>query len=341
MGPRANTLSITYLKSLQESLAGTMERDDRVYVLGEDIVDPYGGAFKVTKGLSTKFPDRVLPMPISEAAIVGVATGLALRGQPVIAEIMFGDFLTLAADQLVNHAAKFHTMYGERLRLPLVVRTAVGGGRGYGPTHSQSLETMFIGVPGLQVLAPSLFHAPGPHIESALSSGKPTLFIEHKLLYPVKLVLHDDPPLYVSYTESEWPTAVVRNFAEGTPDVTLLMYGGMSLLARQVLNRMVTEEVRVTALLPIQLDEFRPCRLVLEQCASTGRIVVAEEGPRFANWAAEIITTLHEHLGNRIETHIVRVGATKTIIPSARTLEEAALPSIEDIEDAIISVLSA
>ena len=124
-------------------------------ILGEDVLDPYGGAFKVTRGLSTAFPERVQTTPISEAGIVGVAAGMALRGLRPVVEIMFGDFITLAADQLVNHAAKFRWMYNDQVRVPLVIRTPMGGRRGYGPTHSQTLEKLFLGVPGLKVLAPT------------------------------------------------------------------------------------------------------------------------------------------------------------------------------------------
>src|SRR5512140_2514782 len=136
----------TVLERLNTGLHRAMETDERVYLLGEDLLDPYGGAFKVVKGLSTKYPTRVLTTPISEASIVGVATGMALRGLRPVAEIMFGDFVTLIADQVVNHAAKFRWMYNDNVRLPMVVRVPMGGRRGYGPTHSQSLEKMFLGV---------------------------------------------------------------------------------------------------------------------------------------------------------------------------------------------------
>lgn len=137
------------LDSLNAALHGCLEADDSVVVLGEDILDPYGGAFKVTRGLSSAFPDRVVTTPVSEAGIVGLANGMALRGLRPVVEVMFGDFTTLVADQLINHAAKFAAMYGHRVSVPLVVRTPMGGRRGYGPTHSQTLEKLFLGVPGL------------------------------------------------------------------------------------------------------------------------------------------------------------------------------------------------
>jgi len=168
-----------------------MHTDERVYLLGEDILDPYGGAFKVTRGLSTAFPERVLTTPISEAAIVGVASGMALRGLRPVAEIMFGDFVTLIADQIVNHAAKFRWMYNDQVRVPLVVRTPMGGRRGYGPTHSQSLEKMFLGVPGLHVVAPNTLGDPGQLLEAAIADDDPVLFVEHKLLYTRPLLEAD------------------------------------------------------------------------------------------------------------------------------------------------------
>ena len=160
-----------------------MELDNRVFMIGEDILDPYGGAFKVTRGLSTKFPERVLTTPISEAAIIGISTGMALRGLRPVAEIMFGDFVTLISDQLVNHATKFHWMYNDAVRVPIVIRTPMGGRRGYGPTHSQSLEKMFLGVPGLKVVAANDLGDPADILKAAIFDDDPVLFIEHKLLY--------------------------------------------------------------------------------------------------------------------------------------------------------------
>ncbi len=176
----------TVLDRLNYALQHAMDTDERVYLLGEDILDPYGGAFKVTRGLSTKFPERVLTTPISEAAIVGVATGMALRGLRPVAEIMFGDFVTLIADQLVNHASKFRWMYNDQVRVPIVVRTPMGGRRGYGPTHSQSLEKMFLGVPGLKVVAPNALGDPAELLAAAIADDDPVLFVEHKCYIPVQ-----------------------------------------------------------------------------------------------------------------------------------------------------------
>jgi pyruvate/2-oxoglutarate/acetoin dehydrogenase E1 component len=174
----------TVLEALNQALHDSFRLDEMVFLLGEDVLDPYGGAFKVTRGLSTAYPGRVLTTPISEAGITGIAAGMALRGLRPVVEIMFGDFITLIADQLINHIAKFRWMYNDQVRVPLVIRTPMGGRRGYGPTHSQTLEKLYLGVPGLRVLAPSSVGDPGGLLSRAiLEDDDPVLFVENKLLY--------------------------------------------------------------------------------------------------------------------------------------------------------------
>ena len=160
-------------------------------VLGEDIADPYGGAFKVTRGLTTAYPDRVLTTPVSEAGMVGVAAGLAMSGYRPIVEIMFGDFVSLAFDQIVNHVTKYPAMYAGRVTCPVIVRVPSGGHRGYGPTHSQSLEKHFLGVPGLMVVAASPFHDPAAVLGALLQRDEPVIYVEHKLLYAEPIVRPD------------------------------------------------------------------------------------------------------------------------------------------------------
>ena len=188
LGPGPGTQADSLRRSDPRLLCGADARDGRIVMIGEDIRSPYGGAFKVTKGLSDLFPDRVFNAPISEAAIVGLGNGLALHGQLPVCELMFGDFLTLACDQFINHAAKFRRMYNEQATVPLIVRTPMGGGRGYGPTHSQSLEKHFLGVPHTQCLA--LHQRISPEIiynQLFDSIDRPTLVIENKLLYGHRL----------------------------------------------------------------------------------------------------------------------------------------------------------
>src|SRR6185437_15996485 len=203
--------------------------DQRVIVLGEDVLDPYGGAFKVTRGLATQCPDRVLTSPISEAGIVAVATGLALRGFRPVVEIMFGDFLFLAGDQIVNHAAKYRAMFNEQVRVPLVIRMPSGGRRGYGPTHSQSLEKHFLGVPGLWVIAPHSLGDPGALLRQAIfDTEDPVLFVENKIGYGETLFA--DVPGYDAVTladaASPYPSLWLKPRAPS--DGFLLCYGGMA-----------------------------------------------------------------------------------------------------------------
>ena len=230
------------LDALNAALHRAFASDERVILLGEDVLDPYGGAFRVTRGLSTAYPSRVLSTPISEGAMVGAAAGMALRGMRPVVEIMFGDFITLAADQLINHASKFRWMYADQVRVPLVLRTPMGGRRGYGPTHSQTLEKLFLGAPGLQVLAPASMGDPGELLYRAiLETQDPILFIENKLQYllPVLEASELEEFRITTHTSSMIPLAPTYTLAiQGAPAPVLTMtaYGYMAELARQALT---------------------------------------------------------------------------------------------------------
>ena len=169
--------------ALNTALTEAFETRDDVYLLGEDVLDPYGGAFKVTQGLSSRWPKRVITTPVSEGAIFGIAAGMALRGWRPVLEIMFGDFIALGFDQTVNGISKFRAMFDDQVRVPLVVRTPMGGRRGYGPTHSQTLEKLLLGVPGITVVAPSECHDIGALLLAAIDDDDPIFFIENKLMY--------------------------------------------------------------------------------------------------------------------------------------------------------------
>lgn len=331
----------SYLHSLNKALHELMEADLAVHLLGEDIVDPYGGAFKVSRGLSSKFPGRVIPTPISEACIAGIGAGMALRGLKPIIEIMFGDFITLAADQIVNHAAKFSQMYNGKVTVPLVIRTPMGAGRGYGPTHSQSLEKMFLGIPGLKVVAPSHFHDPGELLKHAtLYDSDPVLFVEHKLLYPHELSLEGDDLLGIEHEKDlhGYPAAKVRNFRTGSPDLTILAYGGTSLLVEPLLRTMHQEEIRVAACLPSLVSSI-PLSIASHDIRQSGRVIVIEEGTEPFGWSAEISSVIYEKLGNFLKKPIIRVTALDHAIPSSRCLEQFMLPNMAQLEKAIEEVL--
>ncbi len=335
-------MSLTVAADLHRALGEAMEHDERVVFLGEDVLAPYGGAFKVAGDLCERFPDRVIPMPISEATIVGMATGMALRGMRPVAEIMFGDFLMLAADQLVNHAAKLGGMYDGQAAAPVVVRTPSGGGRGYGPTHSQSLEKHFLGVPGLRVVAVSHFVPAGELLAKAIfDDPMPVLFIEHKLLYARELVSDRDGPLSVEVVDvddSFYPSARVANYSDGAPDVTLTTYGGMALPLEYALRRLADEEIRVEALLPVELS--RPwLPEVAASVGNTRRLVVVEEGAGPFGWGAGVVAELAQRLGPGAGVRYASVTAAESVVPAEKEMEHQMLPSAEVIVERVVEVL--
>ena len=349
----------TVLESLNAALHQALLTDQRVILLGEDVLDPYGGAFKVTRGLSSAFPERVLTTPISEAGITGLATGMALRGLRPVVEIMFGDFVTLIADQVLNHTAKFAWMYSggkppdEQVRVPLVIRTPMGGRRGYGPTHSQTLEKLFLGVPGLRVLAPCALGDPGGLLlQAILQDDDPVLFVENKLLYlvPVSKLpdfeVQDEPtafshqPSTVSQQRTADPVALVTRHYAPTyslkvrgappPSVTLAAYGYMAELARQAALRLAYEnEIFVELVVPTQLAPFR-IEPILASAGRTGRLLTIEEGNLSLGWGAEVVALAAEALGSHLEA-AHRLAAKDIPVPASGPLEAAALPGVDEI----------
>jgi pyruvate/2-oxoglutarate/acetoin dehydrogenase E1 component len=329
------------LDRLNAALQQAMRSDDRVFVLGEDILDPYGGAFKVTRGLSSQFPGRVLTTPISEAAIVGVATGMALRGLRPVAEIMFGDFVALAADQLVNHTAKFRWIYNDLVRVPLVVRTPMGGRRGYGPTHSQSLEKMFLGVPGLRVVAPNALGDPASLLTRAIAEDDPVLFVEHKLLYTRPLLERDQGDLIEFQYEQvgeQYPVFAVRPKGQQKTSLTIACYGYNFELARKAaLDLLYEKEIFSELVLFSQLSPFE-VKPLLDSLARTRRLLTVEEGSLTLGWGAELAARAAEAgiMGLRVS----RVAGLDLPIANAKSLEDAILPSQQAVTAAAVSLVS-
>lgn len=330
----------TVLESLNTALHQAFAGDEKLVLLGEDILDPYGGAFKVTRGLSSKFPGRVMTTPVSEAGIVGVAAGMALRGLHPVVEIMFGDFLGLAADQLINHVAKYRWMYNLSQRLPLVVRTPMGGRRGYGPTHSQTLEKLFLGIPGLVVLAPNNLLDPGRLLRSALRDfSDPVLFIENKLLYTLP-VLEDLDLVEFDLQEFSLPgqagvaPALTLRIKDAPPaHFTFATYGYMSEMVRQaVLQLAYQSEVFAEAVVFSQLAPFS-IQPLLDSAARTRKLVTVEEGNLSLGWGAEIIARLAGSSAVTLQA-AARVAALDTPVPASGPLETAALPGVDQIMQA-------
>ncbi len=318
---------------LRDCFTRWMEEDERIVMIGEDIVSPYGGAFKVTKGLSDLYPDRVLATTISEPAIVGFGNGMALHGMRPVCEIMFGDFLTLGFDQFVNHASKFPTMYNGQVEVPLIVRTPMGGGRGYGPTHSQSIEKHFLGLPQTQVLALNDRVSPEQVYNALLEQiAQATLVIENKLLYAKRLNTSQQPGFVWEISDERYPT--VRMRPEGTPDLTIACYGGMlGPVEEAVLQafdelEIICEVVCPTQLYPMNVFPF------IESLRASGNVLVIEEGQSFAAWGAELIAQVSE-LAPGVLRRSGRFSALPVAIPTSGPLEKQVLPRAESILTAI------
>jgi pyruvate/2-oxoglutarate/acetoin dehydrogenase E1 component len=326
------------LQALNGALHDCLEQNEDVYFLGEDVLDPYGGAFKVAQGLSTAFPDRVLTTPVSEAGIVGLGTGMALRGLRPVVEIMFGDFLLLAADQLVNHAAKLRWMANDQVRVPLVVRTPMGGRRGYGPTHSQSLEKHLLGAPGLTVVAISSLDDPGGIVKHAvLEDQDPVLLVEHKLLYAQDvLALGGDHDLVIDRLGNGYPAYRMRVRGAPVPKLTMAAYGYMADLARQALLTLAYEHEVFAEL--VVFTKLSPADLapLYESLAATKRLITAEEGTLSLGWGAEVAARSLEASGG--DLRLRRVAAREMPVPAAGALEAAMLPQVDDLVSAAIEL---
>lgn len=303
------------LESLNTALHDLLREDQDIHLIGEDVCDPYGGAFKVTKGLSTAYPDRVLSAPISESGLVGLATGLAIKGKPAIAELMFGDFIALAADQIVNHAAKFQWMYNGQVQVPLVVRAPMGARRGYGATHSQSLEKHFCGVPGLTVLAVNEFGDPGGLLRQAVAARSPHVFIENKVMYARPLM---------------GPEALPR---PEQPDVVIVSYGGCLEHAVRAAESLVAEdEIDAKVVAIEQLHPF-PDDMLRVALAGCRRVLTVEEGSPGWGFGAACARALIGHV-----LHFQSLTGPDHPIPSSRDWEDAVLPDHDSIRAACLSL---
>lgn len=329
--PNARTSLNTALRRLLE------ERQD-IILLGEDMHDPYGGAFKVTASLSTDFPGRVISTPISEAGITGAGIGLALDGWRPIVEVMFADFTSLAFDQLYNHAVKFPVL-SSHARVPLIVRTPAGGRRGYGPTHSQSPEHYLTSVPGLTVVMPSHRHDPGALLRTIVDAWPmPTVFLEHKLLYSVPVDpagyrrlpnAPDDPASHLFPTLARGPAGA---------DLTLVSFGGMATVVEEAARYLEEEEeLAVEILLPCLLAPL-PRRTLTDYLGKRRYVVLAEESHTDYGVSAEIAASLAE-AGFR--GRLTRVGAPPAPIPAARSLESQVLPGWRAVVTAALALFEA
>lgn len=311
-------------------------------LIGEDIENnnsfnpkEYGGAFKVTKNLSNKFPNRVLNTPISEQAITGITIGMAIAGRISIVEIMFGDFITLAFDQLLQHVSKFTLMYGAKIDIPFILRTPMGGYRGYGPTHSQSLEKHILGIPGLDVIALNQLVEPAIIFNKILNNRHPVVLIENKTLYTKKL-FEDLPFGYnkeISRSKESYPVVKLTP-KEAVSSLTIICYGG---IVEEVLKAIeiifIDEEILADIFVVTDIStNYVPG--LKDSILKSSKLCVVEEGNSFASFSSEVIASLLEK--NISNFKVLRIS-NNTIIPSSRKLEQNILPTSAKIALEIIN----
>ena len=318
-------------QSLNAALRHLLESDSRTLLLGEDLHDPYGGAFKVTQGLSTGFPGRVISTPISEAGITGASIGLSLEGFLPVMEVMFADFLSLCMDQIYNHAVKFPGMFDD-VAVPLVIRTPCGGRRGYGPTHSQSPEHIFTSVPGLTVVYGSHRHRIGELlVDAVLRWPYPVLFLEHKLLYgeTVDAAGYAELPDSGDVAAHLFPT--LRRGAK-EPDVTLVSFGGMLPVVEAAAQRLEDDEELAVEIVAPSLLSPLPRASLIGHLVARPRVVIVEESHHEFGVGAEIAAALLE---SGFKGDLLRIGTPPVPIASARSLERSIIPDAALIVDQV------
>jgi len=321
-------------KVINEILYNLTKKDERIYHLGEDILDPYGGAFKITKGISNSFPKQVLGMPISEASIIGFSTGLALQNKIPIAEIMFGDFMTLTFDQILNHLSKFPQMYNQNIPSHVVIRTPMGGYRGYGPTHSQSLEKYFVGIPGVQIIAISDIHnLEALYNNAVLNEKRPIIIIENKSVYSY-IYKHSSSGevegFKLEFSKEEYPSVILSKDNED-PKLTIICYGGLSTIIRDIVKAR-KDNIKIIVLSNLSSPNFH---LIKNHLINSKNILIVEEGTIGFGISSEYAFNVKEFFNGKI----FRIGAKQFIIPNAKHLEEEILPSKNLINEKISEIL--
>ena len=320
---------ITMREAISQALWEEMERDERVFILGEE-VGVWGGTYAVTKGFYDHFGEkRVRDTPIAEAAIIGAAIGAALTGLRPVAEMMTINFAFSAFDHIVNEAAKLHYMFGGQFRLPLVIRAPGGGGRQLGATHSQTPDAIFAHFPGLKVVAPGTPEDAKGLLKAAIRSEDPILFIEHATLYQVRGEVPEG-----DYTIPIGKSKVQR---EGR-HATLVTYSKMLELSFKAADELAKEGIDVEI---VDLRSLRPLDMepVIQSFKKTNRAVIVEEGWKSYGVGAEVAARIYEEAFDYADAPIKRVAQAEVPLPYNRTLEQMALPQVADIVKAVKEVL--
>lgn len=313
---------LSYAEALNEALREEMRRDALIFVIGED-VGRMGGLFKVTQGLLEEFgAQRVMDTPISEAAIAGAGVGSALVGARPVIEFQFLDFITIAMDQIVNHAAKLRYMTGGMASLPLVVRAPVGAGIGLGAQHSQSLEAWFVHVPGLKVAMLSTPADAKGLLKSAIRDNNPVLFLEHRLLYAQTGPVPEDEDYLV-------PLGLADVKRAGT-DITVVATARTVPLALAAAESLAAERIELEVIDPRTLKPLDTDTIV-QSLKKTSRLVVVNDGWRTGGYAAEVMAVVMEHCFFDLDAPIQRVCGQDAPMPVAPSLQNAVMVSEADI----------
>lgn len=329
-GEEATMRTITYREAVREAIREEIIRDDRVFMMGEDI-GVYGGAFGVSRGLVEELgPERIKDTPISEVGIMGAGVGAAVTGMRPIVELQFSDFITIGMDQLVNQAAKIRYMFGGKAKVPLVVRTPSGGGTGAAAQHSQSLEAWVAHVPGLKVVQPSTPYDVKGLLKAAVRDDNPVVFYEHKLLYNIKGDVPEDD--YVI------PLGKADIKREGR-DVTVVATAMMVHKALNAAETLAKEGVSVEVVDPrtlVPLDE----ETIIQSVKKTGRLVVVHEAVKRGGFGGEIVSVVAESEAfDYLDAPIKRVAALNVPMPFSTLLEQHVIPDEEKIIQAIRDVI--
>jgi pyruvate dehydrogenase E1 component subunit beta len=323
--------TITYRDALREAIAEEMRRDDRVYIMGEDIAG-YGGTYAVTKGLFEEFGEkRVKDTPLAEEIIIGTAIGSAIGGLRPIAELMTMNFSLLASDLIINSAAKFRYMFGGQPNIPMVIRMPGGGGAQRGAQHSQMLESMYAHIPGLKLVMPATPYDAKGMLKSAIRDEDPILFVEHELLYSVKGEVPDEGEDYTVPLNR----GIVRR--EGK-DVTLVTFSRMMHICLQAAEELAKESIEAEV---IDLRSIRPIDLdlVLDSLRKTNRVVVAEEGWKYFGTGQGIAALIYEHGFDWLDAPIGHVTGKDVPMPYSKPLEQLALPARNDVIAAVKAIV--
>ncbi len=321
---------IPYAQALQEALREEMERDERVFIFGED-VGLYGGAYGATRGLWEEFGEwRVIDTPISEATVGGAAVGAAMAGMRPVAEIMYVDFTPLAMDQIANQGAKNRYMFGGKTSVPMVIRTEGGAGRAIAAHHSQSLEALWTHFPGIYVVMPATPYDAKGLLKAAIRDDNPIMFIEHKMLYKEKGPVPEEEYLV--------PLGVADVKREGA-DVTLVTYSRMVLRALEAAEILAEEGIDVEV---VDLRTLKPLDIdtVINSVVKTGRFVGVTEGYENTSFINEVMAQVNDLAFDWLDAPMVRVAAANVPVPRAEILEDMAIPNVGRIVEACRKVVS-